>query len=483
MNPDYTLLIPEYLIAGWAALVVAVELVFPRLRKDVPAYLAALGAVAALVASLFYVGVEKGFEPARGVTLIHVDDYSTYMRVLLYGVAAVICVISAQFVRMRLTNAGEYFGIILVATLGGVFMAAGTELITSWISLELLSFSFYTLVSFAKRELRSNEAGLKYMLLGAFSTALFLYGLSLVYGVTGTTTYDGIARALQNQADGLNWALLAGFVFVIAGLGFKAAAVPFHMYTPDAYEGAPLPITAMLSTTSKAAAFALFFRLFSTAFLPAQDQWRWMIVLISALTMTAGNLIALQQHNLKRLFAYSSIGQVGFMLMAVAAATHEAGAALMFHLAGYAITNLAAFTIFVVFFNRTGREEIADLAGLAERAPFMAMGMVAALFSLAGMPLFAGFFTKFILFQSAWNSGLEWLAALAVVNSLISLYYYLMVIRQMYVIAPADRERLPAPGLLWGTVAVLVVAVIFLGVWPMPLLRAAHIAAGFLFGA
>jgi NADH-quinone oxidoreductase subunit N len=174
---------------------------------------------------------------------------------------------------------------------------------------------------------------------------------------------------------------------------------------------------------------------------------------------------------------------VGFMLMAVAAATHEAGAALLFHLAGYAITNLAAFTIFVVFFNRTGKEEIADLAGLAERAPFMAMGMVAALFSLAGMPLFAGFFTKFILFQAAWNGGLEWLAALAVVNSLISLYYYLMVIRQMYVVAPAERERVPASGLLWGTVAVLVVAVIFLGVWPMPLLRAAHTAAGFLFGA
>lgn len=483
MNPDYTLLIPEYLIAGWAALVVAVELVFPRLRKDVPAYLAAVGAIAALVVSLLYVNVDKGFEPAPQVTLIHVDDYSTYMRVLLYGVAAVICIISAQFVRMRLTNAGEYFGIILVATLGGVFMAAGTELITSWISLELLSFSFYTLVSFSKRELRSNEAGLKYMLLGAFSTALFLYGLSLIYGVTGATTYDGIARALQNRADGLNWALLAGLVFVVAGLGFKAAAVPFHMYTPDAYEGAPLPITAMLSTTSKAAAFALFFRLFSTGFLPAHDEWRWMIVLISALTMTAGNLIALQQHNLKRLFAYSSIGQVGFMLMAVAAATHEAGAALLFHLAGYAITNLAAFTIFVVFFNRTGKEEIADLAGLAERAPFMAMGMVAALFSLAGMPLFAGFFTKFILFQAAWNSGLEWLAALAVVNSLISLYYYLMIIRQMYVVAPVERERVPASGLLWGTVAVLVVAVIFLGVWPMPLLRAAHTAAGFLFGA
>ena len=171
MNPDYSLLIPEYVLAGWAALVVAVELVFPRLRKDVPAYLAALGALVAGIVSLLYLDVDKGFEPVRGVTLIHVDDYTTYMRVLLCGIALFICLASAQFVRLRLTNAGEYFGIILIATIGGIYMAAGTELITAWISLELLSFSLYTLVSFAKRDLRSNEGGLKYMLLGAFSTA------------------------------------------------------------------------------------------------------------------------------------------------------------------------------------------------------------------------------------------------------------------------------------------------------------------------
>ncbi len=483
-SPDYSLLIPEYLLAAWAVLVVFIEVMYPRLRKDVPAYIAAFGALTAGVASLFYIDVDKGFEPANGVTLIHVDDYTTFIRVLLCAIAVLICLMSAQFVRMRLTNAGEYFGILLLATIGGIYMAAGTELITSWISLELLSFSLYTLVSFAKRDLRSNEAGLKYMLLGAFSTALFLYGLSLIYGVAGTTSYDGIAATLTNAPDGLNIALVGGFIFVIAGLGFKVAAVPFHMYTPDAYEGAPLPITAFLSTTSKAAAFALFFRLFSTAFMPAHDHWRWMVAMISALTMTLGNLVALQQTNLKRLFAYSSIGQVGFMLIAVAAATPESGTALLFHMAGYAVTNLAAFAIFIAFFNHTGKEEIADLAGLAERQPFMALGMVTALFSLAGMPLFAGFFTKFILFQSGWDSGLKWLAALAVVNSLISLYYYLMIIRQMYVVPPARGEqRFGVPALLWGTVAVLVVGVYFLGIWPTPLLKAADTAATFLFRA
>ncbi len=483
MNPDYSLLIPEYILAVWAALVVAVDVMMPKLRRDVPAYLAALGALAAGIASVLYIDVNKGFEAIPGVTIMHVDDYTTYMRVLLCGIAVFILLMSAQFVRMRLSHAGEYSAIVLVATLGGMLMVEGTELITSWIALELLSFCFYTLVSFARRELRSNEAGLKYMLLGAFSTALFLYGLSLIYGVTGTTTYDGIAAALSNRGEDLTLALVVGFVFIIAGLGFKVAAVPFHMYTPDAYQGAPLPITAMLSTTSKAAAFALFFRLFTTAFLPAHEEWKWMIALIAAVTMMWGNLVALQQTNLRRLFAYSSIGQVGFMLIAVAAATQDAGSSLLFHMAGYAVTNLAAFTIIVVFFNREGSDEIADLAGLAERQPFLALAMVTALFSLAGMPLFAGFFTKFMLFVSGWDAGLEWLSGVAVVASLISLYYYLMVIRQMYVIAPRVPGRFRTPALLWGVIAVLVVGVFFLGIWPAPLLDAADTAAAFLFRA
>ncbi|MFN8556719.1 MAG: NADH-quinone oxidoreductase subunit N [Dehalococcoidia bacterium] len=481
MQPDYSLLIPEFVLAGWAALVVAVELLFPRTRKDMHAYLAALGALLAGAISLLYIRVDKGFAPTAGVELLHVDEYTTYLRVLLCGIAAFICLSSAQFARQRLTNIGEYYGIILVATIGGIYMAAGTELITTWISLELLSFCLYTLVSFAKRDLRSNEGGLKYMLLGAFSTALFLYGLSMLYGATGQTTYAGIAAQLRKGTENVEFALLASYIFIIAGVGFKVAAAPFHMYTPDAYEGAPLPITAFLSTASKAAAFALFFRLFSSALLPTHGDWRWMIALIAALTMSVGNLIALQQHNLKRLFAYSSIGQVGFMLIAVAAASQASGTALLFHMAGYAVTNLAAFTIFIAVFNVTGKEEISDLAGLAERAPFLAMAMTAALFSLAGMPLFAGFFTKFILFQSGWNDGLQWLAALAVVNSLISLYYYLMIIRQMYVVPPSEPGRFRFSPLLSGIVGVLVVAIFFLGIWPALLLRAADRAASFLF--
>jgi proton-translocating NADH-quinone oxidoreductase chain N len=360
-------------------------------------------------------------------------------------------------------------------------MAAATEMLTAWISLEMLSFTLYILVSYAKRDLRSNEGGLKYMLLGAFSTALFLYGLSLIYGVTGHTTYVGIADALRGEAAELDYALLLGLVFVIAGLGFKVSAVPFHAWAPDAYQGAPLPITAYVSTTSKAAGFALFLRFFVQAFMPVIDDWRWLIAIIAAATMIFGNLVALQQRNFKRLLAYSSIGQVGFLLIGIAAATPDASATLLFHLTGYMITNLAVFIAFIAYFNVVGDDEIEGMRGLAERQPLLALVLTIGLFSLAGMPIFAGFFTKMFLFQAGWNAGLEWLATIAVVSSLVSLYYYLMVMKQMYMYEPARRGRIYVPVLLSGVVVVLVVAVVALGIYPTPLLEAADNAGKLIF--
>jgi NADH-quinone oxidoreductase subunit N len=477
MDFDYTLLIPEYVITAWAFLVIGVELFLPRLRKDFLAYLAALGALVALGISLYWVNEDADF----GANLFHVDNYTTFFRVLLYGNAALICIASAQFVRRRLTSAGEYYALILWGTAGGIGMAGATEMLTAWISLELFSFTTYILVSYAKRDLRSNEGGLKYMLLGAFSTAIFLYGLSLIYGVTGNTTYEGIAQALRGPAAELDFALLLGLVFVVAGLGFKVSAVPFHAWAPDAYEGAPLPITAYISTASKAAGFAFFLRFFIQAFMPVHDDWKWLLATISAATIVFGNLLALQQHNLKRLLAYSSIAQVGFLLIGIAAGTPEASATLLFHLAGYLITNLALFISFIAYFNITGNDEIEGMRGLAEREPLLALVMTVALFSLAGMPIFAGFVTKLFLFQAGWDAGLEWLAALAVLGSLISLYYYLLIMKQMYMYAPPRRGRVYVPPVLAGVVAVLMVAVIGLGIYPTPLLEAADNAGRFIF--
>lgn len=473
---NYSLLIPEFCLTAVALGIIAIELWLPRLRKDLIAYLTALGALAVLVGSLAYLRTNESFGG-----LLQIDNYTTFFRVLFLGSAVFIAIISAQFVRSKLHDAGEFYGVLLLATVGAIGMAASTELLTAYISLELLSFSLYVLISFNKLDRKSNEGGLKYILLGAFSTAMFLYGLSLIYGVTRTTNYGEIAQALQS-GQGINFGFLMGIVLIVTGIGFKIAAVPFHMATPDAYEGAPLPITAFLSVTSKAAGFALLLRLFSTAFMPRLDEWRWMIALIAALTMTFGNLIAIHQHNIKRLLAYSSIGQVGYLLIGIAAMAPDAASALLFHLAGYIITNLVVFGAVIAIYNATGSDEVPEYGGMSERQPFLALVLTIGLFSLAGMPLFAGFFTKFFLFQAGARHGMMWLVGFAVVNSMISLYYYLQVIKQMYLGGGAEAgPRLRVPAVMSGTLTVLTLGIFFVGLYPMPLLKVADRAVAMLF--
>ncbi len=479
LNLDYSLLTPEFCLAGLAALIVALDLFVPGFRKDWLPYVAAAALVGIAGMSFGWVNKESNF-----AGLLYVDNFTTFFRVFFTLTTAAVALMSAQFVQTRLRNPGEYYGLLILSTIGAIYMAAARELLSAYISLELLSFSLYALVSYAKFDGRSNEGGMKYMLLGAFSSALFLYGLSFIYGSAGSTFYKDIAAAYANGTKGFDLGLLMGLVLVLAGLGFKVAAVPFHMWTPDAYEGAPLPITAYLSATSKAAGFALLLRLFSGAFLVVRDDWQWMIAALSAITMVLGNLVALQQHNIKRLLAYSSIGQVGYMLMAIAALSPNTTApvsALLLHMAGYVITNLAAFTCVITWFNLTGKEEIADFRGMAERAPLLAGALAAALFSLSGMPLFAGFFTKFVLFQSVASEGFLWLAVIAVVMSFVSLYYYLMVIKEMYISQPEEPTRLPVPLLTSGLTVLLVLGVFYVGIFPRHLFEAAQEAAKMLF--
>jgi NADH-quinone oxidoreductase subunit N len=479
MNLDYSLLIPEYLLAALAAAVVALGLYDTRRSRTYLPYVSAGGLAGILIVSLFY--INKG--PLDFAGLVQVDNYTTFFRVLFISITAVVCLASAHFVRNNLRHAGEYYGLLILSTIGAIYMAAGRELITAYISLELLSFSLYVLVSFAKMDAKSNEGGMKYMLLGAFSSALFLYGLSLIYGVSGSTSYADINAALAAGTSSFSVAMLMGLVLIIAGIGFKVSAVPFHMWAPDAYEGAPLPITAYLSAASKAAGIALLLRLFSEAFLPVLSDWRWMIAALAAMSMTLGNLVAIQQHNIKRLLAYSSIGQAGFMLMGIAALSQSASSALLLHMTGYVITNLAAFVVIIAFYDATGKDEVADYRGLAERAPFLALSLTVALFSLAGMPLFAGFATKFLLFQAVANEGFLWLAGLAVVNSLISLYYYLVVIRQMYVGEHEDKVRLRVPLGVNAVILGLVVGVFVVGLYPQPLFKATDEAVHAVFAS
>src|SRR5574341_2404846 len=453
-----------------------VDLFYTRPNKEALGYFAALGPLAAGLVSLLWIDDHKDF--AR---LIDVNNYTTFFRVFFAGVGFFACIASARYVKDRLLHPGEYYAFILLAVVGANGMAAARELLTAYISLELLSFSLYILVSYAKYDLRSNEGGLKYMLLGASSSAIFLYGIGLVYGATGTTNFAAIGAAVSGDISDIDSALFFGLAMMIAGLGFKVAAVPFHMWTPDAYEGAPLPVTAYISAISKSAGFALFLKLFVQGFLPIIDDWKYYIAVLAVATMALGNLVAIQQHNIKRLLAYSSIGQVGYILIGIATLSQASAGALVLHMTGYVITNLAAFVAIIIYYNFTGKEEVKDFAGLAARAPFVALSLTIALFSLSGMPLFAGFATKFILFQAAAEEDMLWLAGVAVFFSFVSLYYYLLVIKQMYLEKPESPTQFPIPWREYAALAVLVFGVFLVGLYPQPVYDAVDSSSNVLF--
>ncbi|MBI2764584.1 MAG: NADH-quinone oxidoreductase subunit N [Chloroflexi bacterium] len=482
---DYTIFIPEFIAAGSALAIIGLELFFPKIRRDIPAYLTALAALAWGIAGAFYIGKD----PNNFQGLVQSDNYTTFFRLLAASIVFVTALMSASYMRERTKTAAEYYGLLLLAGCGLVYMAAARELITAYISLELLSFCLYILVGFLKRDSLSSEASLKYILLGAFSSAMLLYGISIIYGVTNSTGYDQIAVQLAQRSGDTDGAVIVGFVLILAGVGFKVSAAPFHMWAPDAYEGAPLPITGFLSTLSKAAGFALFVRLFTAAFQVDAPEWRWAVAFLAAATMVIGNLIAIQQSSLKRLVAYSSIGQVGYMLVVIAAIGYgdqelgrNASSALLLHIGGYVVSTLALFAALTAYYNRTGKDTIVGLRGLAETQPLLAMVITVSLFSFAGLPFFAGFATKLIMFQSATTDGLLWLVGLAVVNSFISLYYYLMVIRQMYLFEPEGGLTRFRPSPLLGALAgVLMLGVVFIGVYPTALYKAADRATETLY--
>ncbi len=486
---NFALLAPEFLVTGAAFLVLTADLVLRSERKHLLAYLsvAALGGVLAF--SLVYLWDTD--DSLYGGAL-RVDAYSLFFKAFFLILGGVVVMTSVDFVRRHLEHPGEYYGIVLFTIVAMMLLSMSGELLTAYISLELLSFGLYVLVSYDRYNPKSNEGGTKYILLGAFSSALLLFGISQIYGMLGTTRFDGISEALA-ATDTLSPGVLVGLVLIIAGLGFKVAAVPFHMWAPDAYEGAPIPITAYLAVGSKAAAFALVLRLFAEALMPAVADWQLILVIMAALTMVVGNLGALVQRNIKRLLAYSSIGHVGYLLLGVAALasvtgddtvstrfSHLASNGLMLHLVAYAITNMAAFLSITVIFNATGNDEISGMAGVARRAPLVGMVFAAALFSLAGLPLFAGFASKFYLFTAAAKQDLLWLAGLAIFTSLISLYYYLMVIRQLYIEPAEDMTPIRIPRHSMVLLGLLLAGMVFVGVYPAPLMDAIQSASDVL---
>ena len=441
LTANLELLTPEFALAGLAFLVFIIDLVLPESRKNLLGWVSIAGLIALIVVSIFMLW---DHDESLYNGLLAIDDFSLWFKVLFMSIGVFIILSSMDFVNEHLDHKGEFYGLVLFSILGMNIMAQSRELLTAYIALELLSFSLYVLAAYARNSPKSNEGGLKYIIIGAFSSAVLLYGVSMVYGVLGVTKFEEIAAGLA-AASNVSPSLWVGLALILVGLGFKVAAVPFHMWAPDVYEGAPYPITAYLSIGSKAAAFALVLRLTAEGFVPAGDRWeQWQLVIavLAAATMMVGNLVALAQQNLKRLLAYSSIGHSGFILAGVAALSLDSSLpsnGVLLYLVGYSVTNFVVFGGLISFFNMTGKEMMTDLAGLGGTQPFLAASIAIGMFSLAGLPIFAGFAIKFYLFTAIADEGLLWLASLAVFASLVSLYYYLQVIRQMY-IQPAEGE-------------------------------------------
>jgi NADH-quinone oxidoreductase subunit N len=397
-----------------------------------------------------------------------VDDYSTFFHVLFIFIAAMTILISIDYLRRENMNHAEYYALLLFATAGMLVMAGSNELMMIFIGLEILSIATYVMAGFRRKDLRSNEAALKYFLLGSFASAFFLYGVALIFGATGSTNLISIAATLsvlENLPLGL---VLLSAALILMALCFKVAVAPFHIWAPDVYEGAPTPITGFMSVGPKAAGFAVLFRIFLTAFPVIQERWTEVMWVVAALTMILGNVIAIVQPNIKRMLAYSSIAHAGYIAVAFAANSSRAGSAALFYVLAYAAMNLGAFAIVTVL----GRSEdskvkLSDYAGLASKRPVLAALLSLFLLSLAGVPGTAGFAGKFFIFRSAVESDLISLAVIGVLTTVVSFYYYLYVIVQMYMHDPTENfaDVRVTPGLV-AALLVAAVGTLYLGILP-----------------
>jgi NADH-quinone oxidoreductase subunit N len=407
---------------------------------------------------------------------IAVDPFGLVFKLVFLLSAAITVLMSVHFLDVEGAKPGDYYFLILCATLGMMFMASGTDLITLFIGLETMAISFYILVGFLRPNRRSNEAAVKYFLLGAFSLGILLYGMSLLYGLSGTTNLRAIAIAAATRSDEPLLALAV--ILVVAGMGFKIAAVPFHMWAPDVYEGAPTPITAFLSVGSKAASFAMLLRIFVEGLPSMTADWTRLFYALSIITMTVGNLAALTQSNVKRMLAYSSIAHAGYILIGVIAGTPRGISSVLIYLVVYAFMQLGAFVV-IAFLRRTdvAGDELKDLSGLYFRRPAVAIAMLIFMLSLGGIPPTAGFMGKFWLFSAAIEANYVWLAVLGVLNSAISLYYYVRVVVFMWIKTETTGSTPVLSPALVVAIAVALVGTILLGIYPRPLFEFAEVSA------
>lgn len=431
-------ILPESIVILTLMAVLIVDLVSGRRSSPWIGYLA----IAGLVISIATLVLQWDSANPVGFTgSFNSDDLSIVFRGIIALSSAVTILMSIRYVEQSGTALAEFIAILLTATLGGMFVSAASELVIIFISLEALSISSYLLTGYTKRDPRSNEAALKYLLIGASSTAVFLYGASLLYGLSGgETQLSAIATGIATANAGQSLGLVIALVFVIAGVGFKISAAPFHQWTPDVYEGAPTPVIAFLSVGSKAAGFALAIRLLTTVFPLVQEEWKFVFTALAVLSMILGNVVALAQTSMKRMLAYSSIAQAGFVMIGLIAGTEAGYASMIFYLLVYLFMNLCGFTCVILFSLRTGTDQIAEYSGLYQKDPLLTLGLSISLLSLGGIPPLAGFFGKIYLFWAGWQAGLYGLVLLGLITSVVSIYYYIRVIKMMVVKEPQEMS-------------------------------------------
>jgi NADH-quinone oxidoreductase subunit N len=473
VNIDYHAIAPELVMTGTILVVLLFDAFLPERRKQITMPVGLIGTVGALIATLTLIGTDT--RTTFGGMYV-VDPFAVLFKVFFLASAIVVLGLSFRYMQDGRYYQGEYYVLLLSAFLGCLTMPSSRDLLMLFISLELVSAPGFLIAAFRKADPKSNEAGLKYFLIGVLSSAVMLYGMSLIFGVTGTTRLDGIAHALARHAIGDQPVALAAILLVVAGFAFKVSSVPFHFWAPDTYEGAPMPVAAFLSVPSKAAGFAGLLQLMFLAFAPKADFWAPIFAVLSIITMTLGNLVALRQTQMIRLLAYSSVAQAGYMLLPFALVTttnpslnHDAFAAAVFYILVYGVMSLGAFAVVIGLSREAPGALIDDYAGLGQRAPILAVAMTTFLVSLAGVPPTAGFWGKFVIFQAAIDRGDigPWLAAIMVLNSVISLGYYLAVARQMVLVpSEVERRRPRVPGLVTGLILLGALAVIVVFIYP-----------------
>lgn len=476
-------ILPEGIVILTILVILVGDLIQGRTSSRWTPYGALLGLLGAVVALFYQWDLSN---PIGFVGEFNSDALSIVFRGIIALSAAVTVPMSVRYVQQSGTSLAEFIVILLTATLGGMFLSGSDELVMIFVALETLSISSYLLTGYMKRDPRSNEAALKYLLIGAASSAIFLYGISLLYGLSGgQTRLTDIAASILADGSDAPIGLVVALVFVVAGIAFKIAAVPFHQWTPDVYEGSPTPVVAFLSVGSKAAGFALAIRLLVTAFPLVSEQWHFVFTALAILSMVLGNVVALAQTSMKRMLAYSSIGQAGFVMIGLVVGTEAGYASMIFYLLIYLFMNLGGFTCVILFTLRTGTDQISEYSGLYQKDPLLTLGLSVCLLSLGGIPPLAGFFGKLYIFWAGWQAGAYGLVLVGLLTSVISIYYYIRVIKMMVVKEPQEMSdavanypvvRWDLPGMrpLQVSLVLAVVATSLAGILSNPLFTLAN---------